>query len=56
MAPCKCTNTRHGHGQSCADSATESDGYCRACHDAAANEDAPQNASSPEDDATGFAH
>jgi hypothetical protein len=56
MAQCKCTNTRHGHGQSCAESATESDGCCKVCHDAVVNEEAAQNVSSPEDDATGFAH
>jgi hypothetical protein len=35
---CRCTSPNHGHANPCPQSATEGDGYCKPCHDAAARE------------------
>lgn len=47
---CRCTNTRHGHGNPCTSPATENDQMCKTCHDAAAREFAgTQHAGYPQD-------
>lgn len=40
MTSCRCQSFNHEHhrGQVCSAEATEPDGYCKACHDLAANE------------------
>jgi hypothetical protein len=38
QSDCRCTSPNHGHAIPCPLFATEEDGYCKACHDAAANE------------------
>jgi hypothetical protein len=38
LPPCRCTSLNHGHPSSCPRPATELDGYCKPCHDAAAKE------------------